>query len=68
MTPADLRAALATLGLSQARAARLLGVSVDAVELWLAGKRLVSPPADRLLRLMAHSRHGRSVIRSLDRM
>ncbi len=64
MTPAVLRDHLATLGLSQARAAKLLGVSVDAVELWLAGKRAMPPTAVRLVRLMDR----RSVMRALERM
>ena len=39
MTPAQLRAALKRLGLSQRGFARLTGVNVRTVTRWLAGKR-----------------------------
>ena len=51
LTPADLSALLARLGLSQSEAARLLGVHRAQVTRWLAG-RPVPGPAARLLRAM----------------
>ena len=41
MTPAEFRAALTRLGLSQAEAARRIGVTSMAVAHWLAGRRPV---------------------------
>lgn len=41
LTPSQLRAALARLGLSQAGAAARWGYSTDALELYLAGKRRI---------------------------
>ena len=52
MTPAQLRASLSTLGLSQARAAALLGVTTDAVSKWANGKRAIPGPVARLVWLM----------------
>jgi DNA-binding transcriptional regulator YiaG len=49
MTPADLRAALARLGLTQAGAAHLLGVDARTMRRWLAGTREMPEPARRLL-------------------
>lgn len=51
MTPDEFRHALKRLGLSQARAARFLGVNVSTVERWTAGIVEVSPTAERFLRL-----------------
>ena len=53
MTPATLSATLQRLGLSQAEAARLLGVTPGAVTRWVRGNRPVPGPVVRLLRLMA---------------
>ena len=53
MTPAEFRAALASLSLDQGQAASLLGVSLDAVNAWANGRRPASEPAARLLRLLA---------------
>ena len=61
MTPAQLRASLSTLGLSQARAAALLGVTTDAVSKWANGKRAIPGPVARLVFLMTHPPQGASV-------
>jgi DNA-binding transcriptional regulator YiaG len=49
MSPADLRACLGRLGLSQLGAARLLGVDGRTVRKWVGGERGVPPPVVRLL-------------------
>jgi predicted transcriptional regulator len=49
MTPQDLSATLSRLGISQADAARLLGVTPTAVTRWVQGKRKVPGPVARLL-------------------
>jgi transcriptional regulator with XRE-family HTH domain len=49
MTPHTLRHALATMGLSSAQAAQLLGVDHGTVNRWLAGTRAVPEPVRRLL-------------------
>jgi DNA-binding transcriptional regulator YiaG len=49
MPPADLRATLARLGLTQSGAARLLGVRVTTVHRWASGDSDVPPPVTRLL-------------------
>ncbi len=53
MTPDEYRATLASLGLSQAGAARLLGVQVRTSERWASGASEVPPPVERLLWLLA---------------
>ena len=57
MTPAQLRASLSTLGLSQARAAALLGVTTDAVSKWANGKRAIPGPVARLVWLALQRGH-----------
>ncbi len=52
MTPTDLRIILNSLGLTQAEAAAVLGVSERAVRAWADGFRNVPAPAQKLLRLM----------------
>jgi len=52
MTQDQLRASLATLGLSQARAASLLGVTTDAVSKWCLGHRKIPGPVARLVYLL----------------
>jgi DNA-binding transcriptional regulator YiaG len=52
MTPTDLRTILQHLGLTQAGAAAVLGVSERAVRAWCDGFRNVPEPAQKLLRLM----------------
>ena len=47
MTPAEIRAARAALGLSGAQLARLLGVSTRAYAMWEQGARKVNPTAAR---------------------
>ena len=49
MTPTDFRAALARLGLTQAGAARLLGVDERTARRWARGERQVPEPVRRLL-------------------
>ena len=50
MTPAEIRAALATLGLTQAEAAKRLGVTLRTVQHWVAGTRNPGQPVCMLLR------------------
>jgi len=52
MSPQDLRTILQRLGLTQAGAAAVLGVSERAVRSWADGFRNVPPPAQKLLRLL----------------
>lgn len=49
MTPPDLRAQLAHLGLTQAGAAALVGVDDRTMRRWIAGDRAVPEPVARLL-------------------
>lgn len=49
MTPAQLRDALARLGLSQTGAARLMGVDARTVRYWAAGEREIPAPVEKLL-------------------
>ncbi len=53
MTPAEFRGALDRLGLSQVRAAKLLGVHDKAARNWAAGRNKVPHAVATLLRLMA---------------
>jgi hypothetical protein len=50
MKAQEFRDSLATLGLSQAEAARLLGVKLRTVQRWAAGRPLVGEPAAQALR------------------
>ena len=52
MTPTDLRTILQHLGLTQAAAAPVLGVSERAVRSWIAGYRNIPAAEQKLLRLM----------------
>lgn len=52
MTHLEYRTALAALGLSQAGAARLLGVDTRTSARWALAERAVPEPAARMLRLM----------------
>ena len=52
MSPDEYRNALSALGLSQAGAARLFGLSTRACEFYAAGSRRVPPPVAKLLRLL----------------
>lgn len=52
MTPAELSAILARLGLTQAGAASVLGVSPRAMRMWIAGDRAIPRPVGKLLRLI----------------
>ena len=51
ITPDQFRALLAWAGLSQADAARMMGLAARSVQHWVAGDREASPTAVRLLRL-----------------
>lgn len=53
MTPLELRTILDSLGLTQAGAAAVLGVSERSVRSWASGFRNIPEPAAKLLRLMA---------------
>jgi DNA-binding transcriptional regulator YiaG len=66
MTPAQYRAAIEALGLSQLAAARLLGVDGRTSRRWANGERDIPPPAERFLRyLIAIRRSGESAMRLL---
>jgi len=52
MTPSEYRDLLATLGLTQAGAARLLGVDERTSRRWATGERDVPMPAARFLRFL----------------
>ena len=54
MTAQEYRGALSRLGLSQAQAARLIGVNTRTSERWGAGDRDVPPPVQRLVWLLEH--------------
>jgi DNA-binding transcriptional regulator YiaG len=52
MTSQEYRSIIAALGLSQASAARLLGVGAVASRRWATGARAVPGPAERFLRYL----------------
>ena len=52
MTPAEYRAALANLGLTQVGAARFLGVGDKTSRNWASGRSEVPPPVARFLRFL----------------
>lgn len=52
MTPQDLRDMLSRLGLSQAGAAKALGITTRAVEHWIAGTRPIPRMAELALRYL----------------
>ncbi len=60
MTPAEVRASLARLGLSQSKAARVIGVNPRTVRNWCAEPQRAPVPAyiRLLLRLMELCRDG----------
>lgn len=49
MTPEQLRAALERLGLTQAEAARRLGVTLRSVQHWVSGSRKIGRPVAMLV-------------------
>ena len=66
MTPDEYRTAIAALGLSQARAAELLGVDARTSRRWACGERDVPPPVARFLRyLIATGKSGDYAVRRL---
>lgn len=52
MTPDEYKNAIASLGLSQSGAARLLGVDARTSRRWVSGERDVAEPAARFLRFL----------------
>lgn len=56
MTPHEYRNLLAALGLTQAGAARLLGVDERTSRRWANGERDVPPPAARFLRFLLEAK------------
>jgi len=68
VTPDEYRNAIAHLDLSQAAAARLLGVDERTSRRWATGERDVPPPAVRFLRyLIATRKTGAQAMRVLER-
>ena len=66
MTPDEYREALEALDLTQAGAARLLGVDDRTSRRWACGERDIPPPAERFLRyLIATGRSGEYAMRKL---
>ncbi|MGY6249732.1 helix-turn-helix domain-containing protein [Bosea thiooxidans] len=65
MTPAEYRAAIARLGLSQVAAGKLLGVDGRTSQKWALGERAVPPPVARLLAYI--EKHGTGLARSFER-
>jgi len=63
MTPADFRAALARLALTQSGAASVLGVTDRAIRMWLTGARSVPAPVAKLMRLMADGKIAADTVR-----
>lgn len=61
MTPAEYRAAIARLGLSQVAAGKLLGVDGRTSQKWALGERAVPPPVVLLLAYMEE--HGLALAR-----
>jgi len=52
MTPDEYREAIASLGLTQLAAARLVGVNPRTSRKWACGEAPIAEPAARMLRLM----------------
>ena len=66
MTNTQYREAIAALGLSQRRAAKLLGVDERTSRKWASGETAISPPAARFLHyLVATEATGDEVMRVL---
>lgn len=66
MTPAEYRAAIARLGLSQVAAGKLLGVDGRTSQKWALGERAVPPPVVRLLAYI--EKHGPELAQSFGRV
>jgi transcriptional regulator with XRE-family HTH domain len=56
MTSEQLRSTIESLGITQAGAARLLGVAARTMRYWLAGKREIPTASAILLRLLDRNR------------
>jgi DNA-binding transcriptional regulator YiaG len=66
MTPDEYRETIERLGLSQVRAALLLGVDERTSRRWAIGERDIPPPAERFLRyLIATGRSGEYAMKRL---
>ena len=66
VTADQYRATIETLGLSQAAAARLLGVDERTSRRWANGERDIPPPAQRFLRyLIATGRSGEYALKRI---
>jgi transcriptional regulator with XRE-family HTH domain len=59
MTPAELRAILARLGLSQTQAARRIGVGLRTVNRWVRGEAGIPRPIALLFRMMDAQHNSR---------
>jgi DNA-binding transcriptional regulator YiaG len=69
MTPAELRAAIADLGMTQVGFARVAGVNPATVRRWLAGSRRIPGPIPALIAALKasdqnSSRLNRSIVNS----
>ena len=58
MTPEEFRSLRNQLGLSQGKLARVLGVSVNAVQRWEKDQRGISGPVALAMRLLAEKHAG----------
>jgi DNA-binding transcriptional regulator YiaG len=66
MTPGEYREVIEALDLTQAGAARLLGVDERTSRRWACGERDIPPPAERFLRyLLTTGRSGEYAIKRL---
>lgn len=66
MTPDDYRETILQLGLTQAGAAKLLGVDERTSRRWACGERDIPAPAERFLRyLLATGRSGDYAIKKI---
>ena len=64
MTPSELRAIIAHLGLTQVGVARILGVTSRAVGMWVAGDRKVPELLAKVLRMIIA---GKITVEDLDK-
>jgi DNA-binding transcriptional regulator YiaG len=62
MTPAELRVAIAQLGIGEDGLAQAIQVTKRTVYKWLAGERTVSPQAAILIRIMVAKRNWNDIL------